>query len=57
MRFQEVRGRWPWQGKGKKVVDDGEDVERSVSARESEGSGGDEKRVGVVGGKGGRTVE
>ncbi|KFY54336.1 hypothetical protein V497_07829 [Pseudogymnoascus sp. VKM F-4516 (FW-969)] len=56
MRFQEVRGRWPWQGKGKKVVDDG-DVERSARESEGELSGGDEKRVGVVEGKGVRTVE
>lgn len=56
MRFQEVRGRWPWQGKGKKVVDDG-DVERSARESEGELSGGDEKRVGVVEGKGARTVE
>lgn len=47
MRFQEVRGRWPW-GRKVKSVEDGEDVERS-SARESEGSGGDEKKAGVVG--------
>ena len=43
MRFQEVRGRWPWS-RGKKVVDD---VEGS-SARGSEGSAVDEKRPGVV---------
>lgn len=48
MRFQEVRGRWPW-GRKVKAVEDVEDVERS-SARESEGEGsvGDEKRGGVV---------
>lgn len=55
MRFQEVRGRWPWQKGGKKVVE--EDVERSARESEGELSGGDEKRVGVVEGKGGRAVE
>lgn len=47
MRFQEVRGRWPW---GRKVKKGEEDVEGS--ARESEGGSsvvGDEKRTQVVG--------
>ncbi|OBT81206.1 hypothetical protein VE02_10197 [Pseudogymnoascus sp. 03VT05] len=52
MRFQEVRGRWPWGGKVKKGQDM-EDVERSS---EGEGSGVDEKRMDVVEVGGGRTV-
>lgn len=54
MRFQEVRGRWPW---GKKVKKVDEDVEQS--ARESEGGSSvvvDEKRVDVVGVKTAGTV-
>lgn len=48
MRFQEVRGRWPW-GRKVKAGEREEDVEGS-SAREGggEGSERDEKRVGVV---------
>lgn len=46
MRFQEVRGRWPW---GRKVkAETGEDVERSAEGSEGEGSLGDEKKGGVV---------
>ncbi|KAL5352488.1 high-affinity iron permease [Pseudogymnoascus australis] len=48
MRFQEVRGRWPW-GRKVKAGEREEDVEGS-SARESGGerSVGEEKRAGVV---------
>ena len=44
MRFQEVRGHWPWS-KGKKVVD-ADDVEGSSA--KSEGSAADEKAGEVV---------